>query len=164
VVAARASGLVRTTFGLETGSQRVNDSMAKGTTIEGVAQFVRDASGAGVSVRTTAMLGFPGEKSEDVDATLAFLRANERALDRVRLSRFKAIPGTRFHKFYERRPGRFEGITGLTWNHRYARAAYRYEEASHHPYRRSRATLLRFVHRINRKPLRSGAEAFDGLM
>jgi radical SAM superfamily enzyme YgiQ (UPF0313 family) len=162
--AARASGMVRTTFGLETGSQRLNDSMAKGTTIEGVSRFVDDASDAGISVRTTAMLGYPGEQAADIAATHEFLHAHERSLDRVRLSRFKAIPGTRFHALYERRPSRFAGLSRLEWNFRYARASYRYGEASRKRYRRSKADLLRFVYRINRRPLRAGAEAFDGLM
>ena len=164
VVAARRSGGVRTTFGLESGSQRVNDSMAKGTSIEGMAQFVRDASEAGVSVRTTAILGWPGEQAADIDRTVGFLRDHERYLDRVRLSRFKAIPGTRFEAFYRRRPERYKTMTGFRWNYRYARASYTYEEAKRRPYRKAKAEMLRFVYRINKKPLRAGAEVFDGLM
>jgi radical SAM superfamily enzyme YgiQ (UPF0313 family) len=164
VAAARASGWVRTTFGLETGSQRVNDSMEKGTTIEGMSRFVRDAHEAGVSVRTTAMLGFPGEEAADIDRTVTFLRDHQRHLDRVRLSRFKAIPGTRFEAAYRRHPERFADLTGFHWNYRYARAAYTYAQARRSTYRRSKAEMLRLVHQINRKPLRAGAETFDGLM
>ncbi|MGH3023327.1 MAG: B12-binding domain-containing radical SAM protein [Gaiellaceae bacterium] len=164
VVAARRSGWVRTTFGLETGSQRVNDSMAKGTSIEGMSQFVRDASEAGVSVRTTAMLGYPGEDASDINRTVGFLREHERYLDRVRLSRFKVIPGTRFEEFYRRRPERYGSMTRFRWNYRFARAAYTYEEAKRRSYRKAKADMLRFVYRINKKPLRAGAEVFDGLM
>ena len=129
-----------------------------------MSRFVRDASEAGVSVRTTAMLGYPGEEASDIDRTVAFLRDHERYLDRVRLSRFKAIPGTRFETCYRRRPNRYKSMTGFRWNYRYARASYTYEEAKRPSYRKSKAEMLRCVYRINHKPLRLGAEAFDGLM
>lgn len=164
VFAARKSGWVRTTFGLETGSQKLNDSMAKGTTIEGMSRFVKDASEAGISVRATTILGYPGEQASDIDATVAFLGQHEQYFDRIRLSRFKAIPGTRFANLYTRRPGRFKGVSHFKWNYRYARATYSYDDAKKRVYRRSKAEMLRLVYRINKKPLRLGAEAFDGLM
>lgn len=164
IMAARRSGWVRTTFGLETGSQRVNDSMAKGTSVEEMSQFVREASEAGVSVRTSAMLGYPGEEAADIERTVGFLRHHEPYLDRVRLSRFKAIPGTRFETIHRQRPERYQSLTNFRWNYRLARAAYTYEEAKRRSYRRAKADMLRFVHQINKKPLRPGAEVFDGLM
>jgi anaerobic magnesium-protoporphyrin IX monomethyl ester cyclase len=162
--AARRAGMLRTNFGLETGSQRLNNAMAKGTSLDATSQFIRDAYAAGISVRTTAMLGYPGETSSDIDASIRFLEEHEGRLDRVRLSRFKAIPGTRFHELYERRPSRFPGVTHFQWNFRYARARYRYAPATDRGYRRSKARLLGVIHRINRTPLRPGAEVFDGLM
>ena len=68
---AYRSGMRRISCGLETGSQRVNDSMAKGTRLEPTSRFIRDAHGVGLSVRATMMLGYPGETSEDVAATCA---------------------------------------------------------------------------------------------
>ena len=102
--AARAAGMMRTSFGLETGSQRVNNTMAKGTSLDRTSVFMRDAHTAGISVRTTAMVGYPGETAADVAATAAFLRQHARYLDHVTLSRFKAIPGTRFEQLRERSP------------------------------------------------------------
>jgi radical SAM superfamily enzyme YgiQ (UPF0313 family) len=162
--AAGRSGMVRTTFGFETGSQRINDSMAKGTSLDAISGFLHDATAAGISVRTTAMLGYPGEHASDIRQSIEFLTRHERLLDRIRITRFKAIPGTRFHARYRRRPDRYASMRDMRWNFRYGRASYRYDEAETRSYRKAKADLLRFVHAINRKPLRAGAEAFDGLM
>ena len=164
MAAAAASGMRRVSFGLETGSQRLNDRMAKGTDVDGMSRFIHVAYDAGISIRTTMMSGYPGETSDDIDQTTRFLALHERQLDRVRLSRFKAIPGTRFQELYDTGKGSFPGISSLDWNPRLGRANYVYGPASSRQYRRAKARLLRVVHRINRKPLRDGAEQFDGLM
>src|SRR5581483_4301008 len=104
------------------------------------------------------MVGFPGERAAAIDDTFAFLQAHEGCFDRVRLSRFKAIPGTRFATMLRSRPERFAGISNFSWNHRYARASYRYDESLRSDYRKSKARLLTLVHQINRKRLRPGAE------
>jgi radical SAM superfamily enzyme YgiQ (UPF0313 family) len=161
---AYESGMRRITFGLETGSQRVNDLMDKGTTMERNAEFVRNAYEAGLSVRTTMMVGYPGETAEDLEATATFLEQHQSYLDRVRPSRFKAIPGTRFDREHARRPQSFPGLEKLTWDHRLARGHYRYAPATDRHYRKAKARALRAVYRINRRPLRTGAEKFDGLM
>jgi radical SAM superfamily enzyme YgiQ (UPF0313 family) len=162
--AARAAGMRRTSFGLETGSQRLNDRMAKGTSLDAISEFVRNAHEAGISVRTTAMVGYPGETADDVIATASFLRIHARYLDHVKLSRFKAIPGTRFQKMRDRSPERFEGLADFSWNHHAARAQYRYEPASASSYRCAVSGLLREVYAINRAPIAPGAAAFDGVM
>jgi anaerobic magnesium-protoporphyrin IX monomethyl ester cyclase len=162
--AARDAGMVRTTFGLETGSQRVNNSMAKGTSLERTSQFIQDAHAVGLSIRTTAMLGYPGEQAEDVAASVRFIEEHERCLDRIALARFKVIPGTIFHRRYEQSPARYPDVQGLRWNMRYGRATYRNAQTTDRAYRRAKSRLLDTVHRINSRPLRPGAEAFDGLM
>ncbi len=50
---ARSAGLSRITTGLESGSQRILNSMAKGTNPKALSQFVRHAWKAGISVRMT---------------------------------------------------------------------------------------------------------------
>jgi radical SAM superfamily enzyme YgiQ (UPF0313 family) len=162
--AAHAAGLIRVTFGLESGSQSLTNTMAKGTRVERTSAFVRDAYAAGISVRCTAFLGYPRETTADIDATHSFLRSHQREFDRVRLGLFKAIPGTRFAELYDRSPNRYPGLSRFRWDHRYARASYRYEPSLDRSYRRAKTRVLRVVHEINRRPLRSGAEAFDGLM
>ena len=164
LVAAREAGMTRTTFGLESGSQTLNDSMAKGTKLEKTSQFIEDAHAAGISVRTTAMLGYPGETAADVEQSVKFFQRHRDLLDRVRLSRFKAIPGTPFHARYERAAERFTDLEQFSWNFKFARASYRYAPAHDPAYRRAKAKLLQLVYEINRRPLRPEAEIFDGLM
>lgn len=162
--AAKASGLVRMSFGLETGSQALNRQMAKGTDMSRNAQFVQDAHRAGISLRASMILGYPNESHEDVQASVDFLEKYQPCFDRIRLARFKAIPHTRFAKLYENRPIRFQGMKNFAWDYRYARASYEYTGATDRRYRQAKRRLLRLIHNINRKPLRDDAVQFDGLM
>lgn len=162
--AAYASGMRRITFGLETGSQRMNNAMAKGTRLDSTARFLADAHDAGLSVRTTMMLGYPGETTQDVRLTARFLEEHGSRLDRVRMSSFKAVPGTRFAESYDRAPDHYPGVEGFTWDRRFSRATYSYAPAKARDYRRAKSAVLGHVHAINRRPLRPGAESFDGLM
>jgi radical SAM superfamily enzyme YgiQ (UPF0313 family) len=162
--AAAQSGLTRLSFGLETGSQRLNDAMSKGTNIERTSQFLSDAHAAGISVRATAILGYPGETAEDVDQTTRFLGSHMPFIDRIRMNRFTPMPGSRFHDLYKKAPERFPGLADLRWDFRLRRAEYRYSPASERTYRKARKRLLQVVHQINSRPLRPSAQAFDGLM
>lgn len=162
--AAKQSGLVRMSFGLETGSKQLNRRMGKGTTMEKNSQFIQDVYRAGISLRASMMLGYPNESSDDIWQSVAFLGQHQQYFDRVRLSRFKAIPNTRFDKLYRKRPSRFSGIKNFHWDHRYARAAYEYSEASDKEYRKAKWALLNIIHQINQEPLRDDAVQFDGLM
>ncbi|MGB0848006.1 MAG: B12-binding domain-containing radical SAM protein [Thiolinea sp.] len=162
--AARESGLTRISFGLETGSQKLARRMAKGTNVQRNQQFVSDAHRAGLSVRCSMMLGYPGETSEDLQLTHKFLDQHLEEFDRVRPARFKAIPGTRFETLYNNKPTRFNGIEVINWDHKFARAAYEYKPAIDKNYRKTKRDILDLVHQINRKPLRDGAIQFDGLM
>lgn len=162
--AAAHAGLTRISFGLETGSQRMNNLMAKGTSTERMSQFLADAHAAGISVRATAILGYPGETAADLDETTRFLDTHARFLDRVQMSRFTPLPGTRFHELYEHHPERFNGLTDVRWDYRLRRGTYRYRHASDPSYRKAKARLLKTVYGINRCQLRPGAECFDGLM
>lgn len=162
-LAARA-GLTRLSFGFETGSQRLNDAMAKGTSIERTARFLADAHDAGISVRATAIVGYPGETADDLDRTVRFLDEHGHYLDRIRLNRFTPSPGTRFHELVERSPQRFPDLVEVRWDYQLRRGEYRLAGATDAEYRQAKARLLRAVHRINRRPLRPVAQEFDGLM
>ena len=162
--AAKASGLIRMSFGLETGSKNLNRRMGKGTTIEQNSQFVEDAYNAGISLRASMMLGYPSETTEDIWQSVAFLTKHREHFDRIRVSLFKAIPGTRFDTLYSKRPSRFSSIKNFHWDYRYARATYEYTDASDKDYRKAKRALLKIIHEINKEPLRDDAIQFDGLM
>ena len=161
---AHESGLVRVSFGMESGSQKVLRRMAKGCKVELNEAFLRTASNVGISVRSTMMVGYPGESTSDVDLTTQFLDRNAEYLDRVNLCRFKPIPGTAFQSLYDRRPERFEDIQVFKWDYRFARASYRPSQMRDRRYRLAVLKLLNVVHEINRKPLRDNMIQFDGLM
>jgi len=57
-------------FGVESGSQRILDLMAKGTTIEQTRKAVAMAQKAGLQVTAHVMFGYPGETREDLRTTL----------------------------------------------------------------------------------------------
>ena len=140
------------------------DAMDKGTTVETNAEFLRNASEAGVSVRCTMIQGYPGEEASDLDRTAEFLEKNSLWLDRVRLNRFNALVGARFAKDYQKDPSQFPGLTGLEWEYRFARSRYHYAPAEGESYRRAMRRVLGAVHRVNRKPLRESAREFEGVM
>lgn len=162
--AARAAGMTRISFGLESASERLTRTMGKGTSTASNLQFMIDAKHAGLSVRTSMMLGYPGETAEDVAMTAAFLREHGHLLDRVRLSRFKLIPGTRLERLYKRRPSQFPALRNVRWRLEEGRADYEHRPVQSRAYRRAKAELLRHVYRINRKPLPADAAVFNGLM
>ena len=71
-----AAGCTRMSFGLESGSQRVLDLMNKGTTVEQASRVLRDVRDVGLDAYVDIIVGFPGEREEDVQLTLDFLAAH----------------------------------------------------------------------------------------
>jgi anaerobic magnesium-protoporphyrin IX monomethyl ester cyclase len=161
---ARAAGMVRLTTGFESGSQRILDRMAKGVDLELTSQFLVDANDADISVRMTMIIGFPGERAEDVEATTSFLERNEPYIERLSINRFQIMTGTRFAQRLERKPQRFYGLSEIKPDHRYAQIGHQYAETANPRYRSSISKLLGIVHKINRKPLRPSARDFEGVM
>lgn len=162
--AAKAAGLARLTTGLESGSQRVLDAMAKGASVEKTGAFLIAASNAGISVRTTMILGYPGELARDVETSAAFLETHTGHIDRVTLNRFNIVDGTRIQKQITEHPQRFPGQVDLTINRRLASISHHNALASEPAYRKAVTRLLAAAHRINRKPLRDRAADFSGVM
>lgn len=161
---AFSSGLRRISFGLETASQQLNNRMLKGTDLNRTRQFIKDTHAAGISIRTTIILGYPGEKTIDVQATADFLEEHSAYIDRVKLSRFKAIPGTAFETRLEKKPHKFPSVVNHRWDYLYAKADFEYPIAREKSYRKAKANLLKVIHRINKKPLMDSAQHFNGLM
>lgn len=164
LMAAKQAGLTRISFGLESGSQKLLDSMKKGTCVEDAGHFLKHAYEAGISVRTSMMQGFPGETAEDLRLTVAFIDQHEQYLDRIRLSRFKPLPDTPFDRIYQKSPERFPYIQQFKWDFKLARGLYQYLPPRDKEYRRQKNKLLKQVYYINRKPLRNDAQQFNGMM
>jgi hypothetical protein len=162
--AASASGCVRLTTGLETGSQRVSKLMRKGTRLETISRFLHDASAAGISCRCTMILGYPGETAEDVVASADFLENHVRVIERVSLSRLQIIAGTDLHDRLRRNPARFPGIRIHDDNPAQAFVTHANAETGKRSYVRAVMRLLTAVNRINIRDLSPRARAFDGAM
>lgn len=161
---ARASGLVRVTTGLESGSQRVLDSMVKGTDLGLTSRFLTDASRAGISVRATMIVGYPGENASDVDLTASFLQSHENCIERIKLNRMQLMSGTQLAKSIYRKPHSYPDTVVEASNHRQAQIDHHFRTTKDPAYRHAISKLLTVVHRINRKPLIEAARSFEGVM
>ena len=162
--AARAAGMVRLTTGLESGSQRVLDRMAKGTDLAVTTATLQAAKAAGISVRTTMIVGYPGEEPDDVEASAKYLEEHDDCIERVSLNRFLIMSGTRFEHGLARQPQQFPGVTQVTVNHRIAQIDHHYTPTETRAWRRALGRLLAAVHRINRRELAPDARQFEGVM
>jgi len=162
--AAAAAGMRRVSFGLESGSQRMLDLMQKGCSVETNAEFIRNASEAGISVRCTMFKGFPGETASDLLKTAEFLECHAEFIDRIRFNEFSILEGTPIHDAVRDEPTRFPELKVLQFDDRRAAARYVNTSTTGREYRRAKARVLSIVHHINRREVRRTAQAFDGLM
>jgi radical SAM superfamily enzyme YgiQ (UPF0313 family) len=161
---AAQAGLVRLTTGLESGSQRVLDLMKKGTQLAETSHVLRGAAAAGVSVRATVMVGYPGETARDVAATARFLEDHREAIERVSVNRFSLMTGTAIDRMIEKKPERFDTVRLLARNDEQAIVDHVCLLAQGRDFRRELRRVLGVVHQINRRPLRPRARAFAGVM
>jgi len=161
---AAASGCVRLTTGLETGSQRVSDLMKKGTRLEGISSFLRAASSVGISCRCTMVLGYPNETSEDLHASADFLATHRSAIERVSLNRLQVVTGTTLHRTLRRSPKSFKGFNIVREDHATAQADHRNDMLGTASHRRAVMRLLEEVHHINSRDLTVRAREFEGVM
>lgn len=162
--AAASSGMRRISFGLESGSQRLLDAMEKGCTVEANATFIREAYDAGISVRATMFKGYPGETAEDLQLTADFLEANAPYLDRIRFNDFSIPLGTPIAVAIATEPKAFPSVHAGGVDMRQARTRYSSRGIRGRAYQQAFTRVLRAVYSINRRPIRSSAQAFDGLM
>jgi anaerobic magnesium-protoporphyrin IX monomethyl ester cyclase len=162
--AAAAAGMRRVSFGLESGSQRLLDAMDKGCLVEANSEFIRNAHEAGLSVRATMFKGFPGETAEDLEQTAIFLEQHSPYLDRIRFNEFSMTAGTPIDQAVREHPELYPNVTVIGFDHRDIRTRYANRDGKGGAYRKAKARVLRAVFEINRRRIRSSAQAFDGLM
>lgn len=160
---AVTSGMRRISFGLESGSQRLLDQMRKGTSVEANSEFIRNAFEAGLSIRCTMFKGYPGETADDMAQTAEFLEQHTPYLDRVRFNEFSLMENTPiYNAITAQTNGRSFEIRRQV--HRRALADYFNRDGRDRSYRRAKARALNAVYEINRRPVRTSARQFDGLM
>ncbi len=91
----RDTGCFRIWYGAESGSQKVLDSMRKGTTVEQVREAARVTQEFGMQAGFFILLGYPGETTADIRMTIHFLK--ETRPDVVGTSVAFPIKGTEFY-------------------------------------------------------------------
>jgi len=164
LLAAKQAGLVRITTGLETASPRLLSKMAKGCDPDRTGQFIRDASECGMSVRLTAMIGYPGEEPEDIHETTAYLVRHARWVERVALNQFQLKPGTDLDLKSSSRSDYLPKVNRGALDA--GKAVIDFTNTAHASieYRRAVYKLMGVVNQINRRELASGARIFEGVM
>lgn len=90
----RASGAVKLTFGLETGSARMLRYIRKGSTPERVSRFLKHSHSLGIWNHVELIGGLPTETEQDVAATADFLRAHADVIDVHSLNPFYLYSGS----------------------------------------------------------------------
>lgn len=105
----KKSGCYYLSVGIETGSPRIMKLMKKKIKLDVVEEKVGMASRAGLDVNGFFILGFPGEKKEDMEMTIEL--ALRLPLKRAMFFNFLPLPGTEALK-YIRREGRGNEISG----------------------------------------------------
>ena len=97
----RETGCFRIWYGAESGSQKVLDSMRKGTTVDQVREAARITQELGMQAGFFILLGYPDETTSDIRETINFLK--ETRPDVVGTSVAFPIKGTEFYERVENR-------------------------------------------------------------
>src|SRR5215472_14376629 len=97
----RETGCFRIWYGAESGSQKILDSMRKGTTVEQVREAARITQEVGMQAGFFILLGYPDETTADIRTTIDFLK--ETRPDVVGTSIAFPIKGTEFYERVEKR-------------------------------------------------------------
>lgn len=90
----KKAGCYRVPFGIESGSQRVLDTVKKGETLEDARDAVSAAKKAGLEVECYFMIGLPGESPEDVEKSIEMAQSLEP--DFVKFTITIPLPGTEY--------------------------------------------------------------------
>jgi anaerobic magnesium-protoporphyrin IX monomethyl ester cyclase len=90
-----AAGCRTAWIGAESGSQRILDSMEKGTRVDQIGEATRRLHAAGIEVGFFLQFGYPGETRDDIERTLQMVRDSEP--DDIGVSVSYPLPGTPFY-------------------------------------------------------------------
>jgi anaerobic magnesium-protoporphyrin IX monomethyl ester cyclase len=89
---AKEAGCDFIAYGIESGSQKVLDSMNKRITLEQIRQVIKMTKEVGINIRGYFMMGMPYETLEDMDKTISF--AKELNVEVASFTLFVPLPGT----------------------------------------------------------------------
>jgi anaerobic magnesium-protoporphyrin IX monomethyl ester cyclase len=89
---AKEAGCDFIAYGIESGSQKILDSMNKRITLGQVRKVIKMTKEVGINIRGYFMMGMPNESLEDMDQTISF--AKELNIDVATFTLFVPLPGT----------------------------------------------------------------------
>lgn len=81
-------------YGVESGSQRLLDLMRKDYDVPTMSATLRHAAAEDIWNHVNLLVGFPGERADDIDRTMDFLAANVDTIHSVRINPFYLPPDT----------------------------------------------------------------------
>lgn len=129
------AGLVRISFGIESGDQKILDSSHKGTKLDQIRNVYIWAKKAGIETRGSAIIGHPNETAKSAWKTIWFL-FKLKELKQVYLNIMVPYPGTEVYKMAVR-----------------SEAGYRLLSTDYNQYIRYNDAVLE-VNNLNRKKLK----------
>lgn len=92
----RENGLRLLLVGYESGSQKILNSMKKGTRLDHIRTFAKNCHELGIKVHGTFILGIPGETPETIRETIDFAREIEP--ETIQVSLAAPYPGTELYR------------------------------------------------------------------
>ena len=95
VAALKRAGCSEVWMGVESGSQRILDSMEKGTRVEQIYAARENLRQHGIRAGFFLQFGYPGEAWEDIERTIGMVRATRP--DDIGVSVSYPLPGTKFY-------------------------------------------------------------------
>ena len=99
----KKAGYVSTHYGFESGSNRVLKLMNKKYTSEDAEILIRKTKNVGIKVIINIIVGFPGERKEDFNKTIEFIKRNKHYIDIIgNVSICFIMRGSMIYKYPER--------------------------------------------------------------
>ncbi len=99
MAAMRKAGCRLFCVGFESGDQQILDNIQKGTTLEKIRRFMKDAKRAGILIHGCFMVGNRGETRETLETTLRF--AKELSPDTAQFFPIMVYPGTSDYTYFK---------------------------------------------------------------
>jgi radical SAM superfamily enzyme YgiQ (UPF0313 family) len=84
----KSAGCVLARYGVESGSQKILDSMNKHLKVTEIEQILKDTHEAGIWNHINIMTGYLYESDDDIDRTIDFIKRNHKMIDSVRINPF----------------------------------------------------------------------------
>lgn len=96
----RKAGFNELVYGVESGSERMLESLGKKIEIKTIERILKDTYEAGIEVSIDILVGLPGESEDDFRKTLEFLSRNGKYIKKVGVNHFGVLP---YSKIYGRK-------------------------------------------------------------